>query len=161
MLPQVRIVLITTCASSLWFIADAIKCLVSGRFLGQRLDPSHVSATPHALQLTDGSYVDYGVWAAWLVAQGFDPHDLAPVFLVLGILGLVGLYFFLAARPIGWALLVGFAIFSFPRLGAVGISSAVLLLTLLLPSTRRLIFAVDEESLEGLSLVPTEEKNAE
>jgi hypothetical protein len=154
MLPQVRIVLITTLATSLWFLADGVKFLMSGRFLGQRLSPADASSAPYALQLTDGTFVDYGIWAAWLVAKGYDPHDLAPVFFVLGFVGLIGLFFFLRAQPIGWALLVGFSVLSFPRLGAVGIAAAVLLVTLILPATRRLIFEGEAQNLEGIELRP-------
>jgi hypothetical protein len=157
MLPQVRIVLVTSLATSLWYIADAIKFYISGRFLGLQLSAGEVNAAPYALQLTDGSYVDYGIWAAWLVAQGFDPHDLAPVFLVLGLVGLAGLFMFLSAKPIGWAMLVGFSVVAFPRLGAVGIAAGVLFVTLILPATRRLIFEQHLEPYQNVELVPERE----
>ena len=160
MLPQVRIVLVTSLATALWFLADAVKFFVSGRFLGQRLTSAEVNASPYALQLTDGSYVDYGIWAAWLVSKGFDPHDMAPIFFGLGVIGLVGLYLFLAARPIGWALLVGFAMISIPRLDAVGISAGVLLMTLVLPATRRVIFQAHLDEFKDVELRPMPETEA-
>lgn len=137
---EVRVTLISTFALVAWQLADGIKCLVTGTFFGQRVVATALKAHPTALRLPDGSYIDYGPWAALLVERGVDPHALAPFFVGLGALGLVALVLFLQARPVGWALLFAFAVMAALRMNAMSVVAGALALVLLLPSTRRLVF---------------------
>jgi hypothetical protein len=139
MLPQVRAVLVLTLSLALWAIADGTKCLVSGTYFGRVLPEAALAQHPYALALPSEQYVDYGPWAAWLVQLGVDPHALAPFFVALGVAGLLGLFLFLQARPVGWALLVAFSLTSTAKIGLVALVALALLVVLLLPGTRRLL----------------------
>jgi hypothetical protein len=139
MLPQVRAVLVLTLSLALWAIADGVKCLVSGTYFGRVLSDAALPQHPYALALPTEQYIDYGPWAAWLVQLGVDPHALAPFFIGLGVVGLLGLFLFLQARPVGWALLVAFSLVSTAKVGLVAVVAVVLLVVLLLPATRRLL----------------------
>lgn len=139
MLPRVRAVLVMTLGLALWYIADGVRCLVAGTYFGQILSPDIAAATPYALALPDGRFISYGPWAAYLVELGLDPHRLAPFFVGLGVAGLAGLVLFLQARPVGWALLVAFALLAAAKVGAITVLAGALLVVLMLPGTRRLL----------------------
>jgi len=137
---EVRAILISTLSLALWLIADGAKCLVTGTYFGRRLAASALASHPHALRLPDGGYVDYGRWASLVVERGIDPHALAPLFVGLGVIGAVALVLFLQARPVGWALLFTFGVAATLRLDAMAIVAMLLVVVLMLPSTRRLVF---------------------
>ena len=136
---QVRVILVCTLGLGLWFLADGVRCLVTGRFFGQQIPPEQVGRFKNALQVGASEFVDYGAWAAYVVQLGMDPHALAPFFVVLGLVALLGLFLFLQARPVGWAMLVAFAVTSSLKVGASSVVSVVLLAVLMLPATRRLL----------------------
>lgn len=139
MLPQVRAVLVLTLSLAFWAIADGVKCLVTGTYFGKVLPEAALPQHPWALALPSERFVDYGPWAGWLVQLGVDPHALAPFLVALGAIGLLGLFLFLQARPIGWALLVAFSLVSAAKVGLVAVVALVLFGVLLLPATRKLL----------------------
>lgn len=153
-----RLVLMTTLSLALWFLWDAIHFFRLGRFVSRVLSPSEAAmARGVVVQLDDGTLVEYGLWAKGFEAASLDPHLAAPFLVVLGLVGLGGLFLFLARRQIGWSLLFVFALGSLWYL-TLGTALGLLLLILLLtPATRREVFGVEAHEARTLRL----EVNAE
>lgn len=152
---QVRLILILGLSLHLWWLADGVRCLWTGRFFGRTIGRGELDQNPSALALADGSFVDYGPWAAWLADVGFDPHVVAPYLIGVGVLGLVGLFLFLQARPVGWALLVATTVLGASRVSLASALAVALLIVLVLPATRRLLSpAASPEGAQGPSNDP-------
>jgi|GEM_PF-1830095 len=139
MLPQVRLILVATLGLSVWHLVDGAYALWRGHFIARQIAGEQLFDVPGAVLLSDGRVLDYGRWAQVVTDAGMDPTWFAPFFVGLGVVGVVGLFLFLQARAIGWAMLVAFAAGCTLRLGAPAAVAAVLLLVLLLPATRRLL----------------------
>lgn len=148
-----RLVLMTTLSLALWFLWDATHFFRLGRFVSRVVSPSEAAvARGVVVQLDDGTLVEYGLWAKAFEALAFDPHLAAPFLFMLGVVGLGGLALFLAHRPLGWSLLLVFALAS---LGYLTLGTALglfLLLLLLAPATRREVFGIDEHEATTLRL---------
>ncbi|MFZ9887784.1 MAG: hypothetical protein ACO3JL_09805 [Myxococcota bacterium] len=148
-----RLVLMMTLPLALWFLWDAMHCFRMGRFVSRVLSPQQAPAARGVVvMLEDGTLVEYGLWARAFEVASLDPHVAAPFLVVLGVVGLVGLFLFLARRQEGWSLLLVFAVGSLWYLTLGTVLGFLLLLVLLAPRTRREVFGVDEREAGTLRL---------
>lgn len=152
-----RLILMASVVLALWYVWDAIHCFTTGRFVSPVLTEAQAAvAEGVVVELQDGTLVEYGPWALAFTALGVHPNAAAPLFLVLGLLGFTGLGLFLARKPSGWAVLLGFGVVSLGY-AFVGTTIAVLLVVLLLlPATRREVFGAPAGETEGLKLAKAE-----
>jgi hypothetical protein len=124
-------------AQALWMLADGARCVVTGRFAGTFLKPSvAIDADGYVVQLGDGRFIEYGPWAFLPDLVGLHPHAFAPLFIGLGLAGVVALVLYLMRRPIGWFATLAFCVASLWYLVIGTALSALVLVVLLLPATR-------------------------
>lgn len=142
---EVRAILITTLSLAAWYLTDGVRAMLTGTLTATEVSASALLDSPGAVLLTDGRVIDYGAWAGFLLSRGVDPAHLGPLFVAIGVLGLVALFMLLLLerfRALGWALLLAFSILSMVRLSLFAAIGALLLVALILPSTRRLVFGI-------------------
>lgn len=157
-----RVIMMASLALSLWYVWDAIHCLTTGRFVSRVLTEAQAAvAEGVVVPLEDGTLVEYGPWALAFTSLGLHPNLAAPLFLVVGLLGFFGLGLFLARRPLGWTLLLAFAIASLAYAYLGTLIAALLVVVLLLPGTRREVFGARASEAEGLSLAKADEPGIE
>jgi hypothetical protein len=142
---DVRLVFITTVPVAAFLVYDGIHGLLRGHFLGQRHGlKSAVTAEGPTFQIGDtNQYVEYGLWALPFEQLGADPHQMAPYFVALGLIGLLGMVGFWRARPWGWVATVAFATMGLFHLGFSTLLCLAALVVLFLPSTRRRLLRPD------------------
>lgn len=138
MRPADRIILIGTLTQALWMIVDGVRCVVNGHYQSRVLTVVEaLSAEGVVVELGDGRFVEYGPWAFLPSQLGIHPHALAPLFVGLGIAGMVALGLYLGRKPAGWFALVAFSVGTLWYAVFGTLVSALVLVMLLLPSTRR------------------------
>ncbi len=138
---RLRAIIVLTLGAALWLIADGVKCVWTGSYFGRVV--RHVTDADGAYGYVDGAgqMVQYGVWADLLTHLGLDVHDLAPMFIGVGMFGMVALLLFLQARVIGWAALCTFAVIVALRVWGLTPFGVGLLACLLWPGTLRAVIA--------------------
>ncbi len=155
-----RVVMMASLALALWFVWDAVHCLTTGSFVAPVLTEAEAMvADGVVVPLEDGRLVEYGPWALALTSLGLHPNLAAPLFLVLGLLGFVGLGLFIARRPLGWTLLLAFAVASLAYAFVGTFIAALLVVVLLLPGTRREVFGAPASEARSLTLAKADDAN--
>jgi hypothetical protein len=148
-----RVLMTATLAHALWMLYDGVRCLTTGRFVSRELSEAEARvAGGVVVPLADGTLVEYGPWASLCTSVGVHPNHAAPLFIVLGVVGLAGLLLFFAKRPMGWTLLFVFAVVGLAYLFIGTVLSLIILAMLLLPQTRRTFFGAPEAEVEGMRL---------
>ncbi len=142
---EVRAILITTVSLAAWYLTDGIRAVLTGTLTATEVSATELLDAPGAVLLTDGRVIDYGAWAGVLLSRGIDPAHFGPLFIAIGLLGLIALFMLLLLerfRGLGWTLLLAFSVLSMVRLSLFAAIGALLLIALILPSTRRLVFGL-------------------
>jgi len=151
--PLFRLVTTPALALFAWTLAEGARVFATGRFSGRAIARDDVENHPHALLLSDASAIDYGLFGSFLVEKGIDPHALAPFFVIVGALGLVGVVLLLMRRQTGYALVVTAALGAAVRIGVPSLVGLALVVVLLVPRVRRAFFraVADREALARTS----------
>ena len=147
-----RVVMIGVLAQALWMVVDGVRCLATGRFAAPVLTQAR-AATAQGLvvELDDGTLVEYGPWA--LLPGLFDvhPHTFAPLFVGLGLAGLIALGLYLKQSPTGWYAAFAFSVATLWYLVFGTLVSVIVLVALLLPSTRARFFGSSKAATSSSS----------
>ena len=140
-----RFLIAPTLALALWMIFDGMRCLLTGSYTARELTYEQAKAAKGVVFLVDGHLLEYGLWAKPFELMDQDPAIIAPFFVAFGLLGLFGLVLYYRRKPLGWTILLGFAVCSLGYLIPGTFIAVMLLILLALAPIRRYVFGVSAD----------------
>jgi hypothetical protein len=153
MRPRHRIVLMASLALSLWTVVDGMRCLYTGHYAARLMSEAEaMQASGVVVPLEDGVWAEYGLWAWPFTMVNIHPNSLAPFFVAYGLVGFFALALYMKRRPTGWTGMLAFAVVGLGYLLPGTLLAALILVVLLLPSTRREFFGVTSDEASHLHL---------